>query len=182
MTRHTHLFNIESLAMKTKLILSKKLISLLVFVGLMFMLFVQNPSVVNAQTDPACQRNAECNRTPTPPSPTTTNTLSQDAQCVGGTAECVTNTADPSISCKNRDCDVIQKYLNPFIALLSIVVGIAVTIGIIVGGIQYASSSGDPQKAASGKKHIISAVVALIAFIFLNAFISFLLPGTGIIK
>ena len=76
-----------------------------------------------------------------------------------------------------NDCNIITKYLNPFIKILSVMVGIAVVIGIIIGGIQYAASAGDPQKAAGAKLRIRNAVIALLAYFFLYAFLKFLIPG-----
>ena len=77
----------------------------------------------------------------------------------------------------DNQCGLIEKYFNPFIKLLSIIVGIVVVISIIVGGIQYAGSAGDPQKAAQAKARIFKTVFALIAFIFLYAFLQFIVPG-----
>jgi len=75
------------------------------------------------------------------------------------------------------DCTLIKKYVNPIIAVLGALVGIAVVIGLIVGGIQYSSSGGDPQKVASAKGHIQKALVALVAFVFLYALLQWLIPG-----
>ena len=52
-----------------------------------------------------------------------------------------------------EDC-TFAKYLNPTIRLLSAVAGSLVIIGLILGGIQYSASGGDPQKAAAGKAKI----------------------------
>jgi hypothetical protein len=80
-----------------------------------------------------------------------------------------------------QDCisknNLFDKYLNPFIAFLSILVGLAVVIGLIVGGIQYIISGGDPQAAANGKRHIRNAIIAFVVYLFLYAIINFLVPG-----
>lgn len=70
-----------------------------------------------------------------------------------------------------------SKYLNPVVNLLSAVVGVVVVIGIVIGAIQYTSSAGDPQKAANGKNHIRNALLGLLAYIFLYAFLQFMIPG-----
>ena len=70
-----------------------------------------------------------------------------------------------------------DKYVNPLIKLLAALVGMAVVISIIWGGIEYILSEGDPQKAANGKKRIVGALVALVAFIVLFAAMQFLAPG-----
>lgn len=70
-----------------------------------------------------------------------------------------------------------QKYINPAIALISAAVGVAIAIAIIVGGIEYITSAGDPQRAASGKKRIVNALIGLIAYALLFAFLQFIIPG-----
>ncbi len=86
---------------------------------------------------------------------------------------------DPALEavCNEDGCELIQKYVNPFINLMTVLVGIAVVIGIIVGGIQVATSAGDPQKAASGKDHIRNAMIAIVAYLLLFSGLQFILPG-----
>lgn len=74
------------------------------------------------------------------------------------------------------DC-LFAKYINPAIALISAAVGVAIAIAIIVGGIEYITSAGDPQRAASGKKRIVNALIGLVAFALLFAFLQFIIPG-----
>lgn len=82
-----------------------------------------------------------------------------------------------SKSCNQDACDLISLYLNPAISVLSGVVALVVTGSIIMGGIQYSASEGDPQKAAKAKNRISNAIFALIAYLFLYAFLQFLVPG-----
>ncbi|HPR09287.1 hypothetical protein KDA06_02980 [Candidatus Saccharibacteria bacterium] len=72
---------------------------------------------------------------------------------------------------------LVLKYVNPAIRLLSAAAGVAVVMGIMIGGIQYASSGGDPQKAAAGKGKIVKSLVGLVAFFFLFSFLQFVSPG-----
>lgn len=72
---------------------------------------------------------------------------------------------------------LFAKYINPLIQVLSALVGIAVVISIIFGGIQYVTSTGDPQRAEAGKKRIIESLVGLVAFMLLYAFLQFVMPG-----
>lgn len=83
---------------------------------------------------------------------------------------------DNTDSCPNEKC-IINKYLNPLIALLSAMAGLLVVIGIIVGGIQYSTSAGDPQKAAAGRGKIIKSLIGLVSYLFLYAFLQFIVPG-----
>lgn len=71
----------------------------------------------------------------------------------------------------------INSYINPAINVLSIAIGLVVTIGVITGGIQYATSADDPGKVSKAKAKIATSIVALLAFIFLRAFLNYVLPG-----
>ena len=74
-------------------------------------------------------------------------------------------------------CNLVEKYINPTINLLAISVGLLSVISIMIGGVQFASSDGDPQKAAAAKGRIAKTIVALVSFMFLYAFLQFLVPG-----
>jgi hypothetical protein len=76
----------------------------------------------------------------------------------------------------NMAC-LFSKYINPVVQLLSALVGVVVVIMVIMGAIEYSSSAGDPQKATSGRQHITNALLALLAYILLYAFLEFLIPG-----
>jgi hypothetical protein len=118
-----------------------------------------------------------------------TATAGKDVPCVtcpdgsfaDTTVDCPPGNSDPAVTSGNcataSHCDLIVKYINPLINLLAALVGVAVTISIIVGGIQYASSGGDPQKVTLAKTRIRGAIIALITFIFLYALLNFLIPG-----
>ncbi len=111
---------------------------------------------------------------------TVQDNLRRDAQCQGGDSlKCLPEPADPTglARCTDNNCNVVKKYVDPLIVLLSAMVGIAVVIGVVWGGIQYASSAGDPQKVASAKKKIRNSILALIMFFFLIALLRFLVPG-----
>lgn len=69
------------------------------------------------------------------------------------------------------------KYVNPAIKVLSAIVGIVVVAGMTWGGIQYASSSGDPQKVTKAKQSITKSLIALVTFLVFGAFIQFLSPS-----
>lgn len=81
-----------------------------------------------------------------------------------------TNLADP-------DAGLVGKYGIPFLNFLGAIVGLIVTISIVIGGIQYAGSAGDPNIVAEARKRIRNAVLALAAFLFLYGFLQWLVPG-----
>lgn len=77
---------------------------------------------------------------------------------------------------KNR----LMKYITALVRFLSLGVGIIVVIMIIVGGIQYTSSGGDPGAVAAAKSRVFNAIIALLLYIFTIAILNWLVPG-GII-
>ncbi len=84
---------------------------------------------------------------------------------------CPPTTENDATSC------LVGKYINPIVKLLSVAAGIAVVIGVIMGGVQYSASAGDPQKAAQAKGRITKALFGLIAFLFLYSALQFFSPG-----
>ena len=74
------------------------------------------------------------------------------------------------------DC-FVRRYVNPAIKFMAAAAGVAVVISVVVGGIQYSSAGGDPSKVAAARNRIQEAVIALLAFLFLMAFLNFILPG-----
>jgi hypothetical protein len=118
------------------------------------------------------------------PATSTAADLKSEAQCqAGDNSQCIGATPDPAATatCGPNDCDIIAKYLNPAINALAILGGFAIVTGIMIGGIQYASSGGDPQKSAGAKKHLRVAIISLLAFFFLWSMLQFLIPGTGLL-
>lgn len=86
-------------------------------------------------------------------------------------------TTDPALDrCKEGNC-LVRNYINPIIKFLVALVGLVVVVAIIIGGIRYAASDGDPQKAAAGKSQIKGAIIALVCFMLLYAALNWLIPG-----
>lgn len=61
--------------------------------------------------------------------------------------------------------------------ILSAVVGIVVVLMVVVGGIQYSASRDNPQATAAAKARIRNAIMALVAYLFVYAFLQYLIPG-----
>ncbi len=87
---------------------------------------------------------------------------------------------ESSINCKNGigkdDCG-ITKYIIIFINVLSAILGVVITISIIVAGIQYSASAGNPQAVEASKKRISNAILALVVFAFMFGFLQWIVPG-----
>lgn len=86
------------------------------------------------------------------------------------TGDC--NTTDPT----KENCGIIS-YLVTFINALSAIVGIVIVIMITVGGIQYSTARDNPQAAVVAKTRITNAVMALVFFMFIYAFLQYVVPG-----
>lgn len=76
-----------------------------------------------------------------------------------------------------NDCPLMSRYVTPAINALSGAVGIVVVTMIVWGGIRYTSSRDNPQQAASAKEHIRNALFALVIYIFMMAFLNWVVPG-----
>lgn len=116
--------------------------------ALLFSLFVLAPQLVTAQTDPIEEL---CRANPSAP-------VCQDRD----TGQDPTN---------NRVIDVLTFVIDTF----SWVIGIAGVIAVIVGGIMYTVSGGDPQKTNQAKNTIIYALVGLVIAAFAQLIIIFVL-------
>ena len=113
-----------------------------------------------------------------PPSPCSKTETVQPGATIDSTTNrytqytcCPTGTQNNDLAC------LFAKYINPLISLLSAAVGLVVVIAVIIGGIEYSSSGGDPLRAAAGRTHITNALLGLLAYILLYAFLQFLIPG-----
>ena len=71
----------------------------------------------------------------------------------------------------------IMKILEVGLNFLAAAVMVIAVIMLIIGGIQYSSSNGNPQAVSAAKKKIIDVLTGLAAFIFLYAFLQWLIPG-----
>lgn len=70
----------------------------------------------------------------------------------------------------------IEDLLFAIIRFLSDGVGLIVIASIIVGGIQYITSRGDPNATNAAIKRLTSAVVALLVYIFAYAILNYVIP------
>jgi hypothetical protein len=71
----------------------------------------------------------------------------------------------------------ITKRLNQAVNFLSAGVGIVITGVIILGGIQYIMAGGNATALTAARQRIVNGLIALAAFIFLYAFLQWIIPG-----
>jgi hypothetical protein len=75
----------------------------------------------------------------------------------------------------------IVKRINEIVNFLSAGVAVIVTGVILVGGIQYIMAGGNATALTAARQRIMNGVIALFAFLFMFAFLQWLIPG-GIFK
>jgi hypothetical protein len=78
---------------------------------------------------------------------------------------------------KCLNANPIVTTLNLVINFLSAGVGIVIVGSIIYGGIQYSWAGNNANQVAAAKDRIQNALVALIVFFFIFAFLNYLIPG-----
>lgn len=81
-----------------------------------------------------------------------------------------------NIGCKNQG-NPVADMLFAIIRVLSMGVGLVVVGSIVVGGIQYSASRGDPQATAMAINRIRSSLFALLIYIFGFALLNYIIPG-----
>lgn len=88
-----------------------------------------------------------------------------DFGCIGG---------DPN---SPRNLSPIMDLLYSLIRFLSAGVGVVIVISIIMAGIQYSSSEGNPEATQQSKTRIRNALMGLIIYIFAFSLVQYLVPG-----
>lgn len=75
------------------------------------------------------------------------------------------------------NCDIVRTYIDPAIKALSALVGVGVTVAIVLGAIQYASSGDNGQAVSAAKRRITIAILTLIGYFLFYAFLNWIIPG-----
>jgi len=74
------------------------------------------------------------------------------------------------------NCGIV-KFITDITNALSAAVGVVIVISLTWAGIQYSSAGGDSQKVGAARHRIQNGVIALAMFIFMYAFLTWLIPG-----
>jgi len=77
----------------------------------------------------------------------------------------------------NVKANPIYDLLLTFINFLTAGVGLVVTTMVVVGGIQYMTAQGNPQKTQVAILRITNAFIGLVLYIFMFAILQWLIPG-----
>lgn len=79
--------------------------------------------------------------------------------------------------CPSGNGNVIITFLIYIIKFLGGLVGLIVVLMIIIGGVQYITSGGNPQAVGAAKKRIVNAIIALVLYIMMFGILEYLIPG-----
>lgn len=79
------------------------------------------------------------------------------------------------------ECDETKNGIWPVLTVamdvLTILIGAAAVIGIIISGIQYMTASGDPAAVTKAKRRLVEIVIGILAYGVLYVFLRWLIPG-----
>jgi hypothetical protein len=89
------------------------------------------------------------------------------------------SSSDPAgcLSDPTTESGRIMAILKKGLTILSGAVVMAAVIMLIMAGVQYSASGGEPSGVAAAKKKIGNVLLGLLAYIFLYAFLQWLIPG-----
>jgi len=68
-------------------------------------------------------------------------------------------------------------YLKQIIHLANILVGGVIMLVLVVAGVMYIISAGDPGRTKKAKNMVVQAIVALVLYMFVFAILNFVVPG-----
>ncbi len=74
-------------------------------------------------------------------------------------------------------CNSIDQDLQIAMNVLSIGVGVVVTLMMVMGGLQYMTSRDNPQAVQAARARIMNAVIAMVSYVFIYAFLQWIVPG-----
>lgn len=70
-----------------------------------------------------------------------------------------------------------ENYINPIVTLLTVSIGVIAAISLVVAGIQYGSAGNDPGKVQKAKHRMGQTLLGVLAYLFLFAFLNYIVPG-----
>lgn len=101
----------------------------------------------------------------------------------GGAKNLTITSANQSGTCNDQtSTDKANKLISEIINILSVIVGIAAVVMIIIGGFRYITSGGSPDKVAGAKNTILYGLIGLVIVALAQVVVRFVLnkiAGTG---
>ena len=80
--------------------------------------------------------------------------------------------AESTALCQGRS-DSAESMVSPIISTLLYIIGIVAVVMIIIGGIMYTTSAGDPGKTKKAKDTILYSVIGLVVAVLAYAIVEF---------
>ena len=71
----------------------------------------------------------------------------------------------------------IYGILATVIKVLTYLIGVLGTVGLVISGIQYMTAGGSESQVAKAKNRIINIVIGLVAYGLMATFLNFIIPG-----
>jgi hypothetical protein len=138
--------------------------------------------IYETKTVTVFQGETDCNMVDVPVTDREASRVSSKVLAVGDEAE---ESCEETGSCFSQSYqqydelkdNPIYKRLNQLITFLSIGVGLAVVGSVIVAGIQWSTSGGNPQVRSQAVNRLWNAGVALLLFVLGWAILNWLIPG-----
>lgn len=87
----------------------------------------------------------------------------------------ITGGVDAGLECGNKGGPTVVKSISIVTNTLLFAVGVIAVIMLIIGGIKYITSSGDPKGTQSAKDTIMFAVVGVVVALLAYAIVNFVL-------
>ena len=102
--------------------------------------------------------------------PSTASAAAKDDVCAGiGAFEA------GGSKCNDNEGPSVSKIIKVVINLLSVAAGVVAVIMIIIGGLKYITSSGDPNNITSAKNTLLYAIIGLIVVAVAQLVVKFVL-------
>lgn len=87
----------------------------------------------------------------------------------------VLNGDKPSTNCGTSGETGVRKLVGDVVNILSLIIGVAAVIMIIVGGLKYATSGGDTNAVSSAKNTVLYALVGLVVAVLAQFLVHFVI-------
>jgi hypothetical protein len=89
----------------------------------------------------------------------------------------ILNKGETCIQNNPEDGGAIIVYLRLILRLLSGAVGLVIVMLIVIAGVQYIASTGDPAQVKAAKTRLQNAIIGLVLFASMFAILTFIIPG-----
>jgi hypothetical protein len=94
----------------------------------------------------------------------------------GAPNTCTVN-GQPGISNDPKTGGAIVNYARGWLRMLNGAVGLFIMLMLVISGIQYITSAGEPSAVKAAKGRLMNTVIGLVAFLSMYAILGFILPG-----